>query len=152
MEAFLKNFDLVPGDVPMIVLGAALFFMFCHFFGKKVIAPYLQLLETREAATEGALEEAAADVRAAAELQRDFESQIAQARVAAVSEKLRVLDAAKKDAAKFIENAEAQGRHILESERGALARSLEDARKAAHHQEESLVALVLQKLGMREGL
>lgn len=151
MEAILKNFSLLPADVPMILIGTVLFYLFCRIFGRKVIAPYIELLETREAASEGALNEAAGDRRAAEELRVAFDAKILEARAAATAEKLKTLDAVKKDAAKLIENAEAQARHVLESERAALARAREEARSEVRGMEENLVNLLLGKLEVTQG-
>jgi len=150
MDAILKNFSLLPADVPMIFIGMILFFLFCHLFGRKVVAPYIQLLEAREAASEGALYEAAADRRVADELRRAFEAKILETRTAATAEKLKILDAAKKDGARLIENAEIQARQILDSERAALSRAREEARREARNLEEGLVDLLLKKLEIRQ--
>jgi len=145
MKAFLENFDLVPLDVPMILLGAVLFFFFCKLFGKYVVSPYVRLVEIREAASEGAIEEASADLRAAAELQRDFDLKISQARAQAKVEKASILDAAKRDGAKLVDTADFQARQLLESERAALKQMVKDAQMALHGNEETLVSLVLKK-------
>ncbi len=151
MEAILKKFSLLPADIPMILIGMVLFYLFCRIFGRKVIAPYIQLIETREAASEGALNEAAANRRSAEELRARFEARIAEARTAATLEKLKTLDAAKKDAARLLENAEAQARHVLDGERAALARAHQDVRRDVRGMEESLVNLLLGKLESQQG-
>lgn len=150
MEAFLKNFDLTPIDLPMIFFGAVFFFVFCKIFGKYVIRPYLQLIEARESASEGTLQEAAADLRAAADLQKDFEAYMNETRLAAIKKKADTIDRAKKDAAKLIENAESQARLFLESERLGLKQVIEEARHALHKEEGNLASLVLQKLELDE--
>ncbi|NMC64412.1 MAG: hypothetical protein GYA55_14705 [SAR324 cluster bacterium] len=150
MKEFLKNFDLVPLDVPMILLGALLFFLFCKLFGKYVVSPYVRLVEIREAASEGAIEEAAADLRAAAELQRDFDLKISQARVQAKAEKTSVINAAKRDGAKLVDAADFQARQLLESERAALKQMVKDTQIALQEKEEALVSLVLKKFEVND--
>lgn len=146
MKQFLANFALEPFDVPMIVLGAVLFYIFCKLFGKHVVMPYMRLMEAREAATEGVVREAQAELRAAGELQHEFDARIQQARIAALAEKLKIVESAKKEGADLLKNAEDAARKILEEERGVLKQSLEEERSKASLEEESLVALVLQKL------
>lgn len=150
METLLKTFDLDPLDAPMIIVGAFLFLIFCKLFAKHVVQPFLQLVEARESAYSGRLEEAAADIKAAAELQKEFNAKISLSRTKGLTEKKKVLETAKSDAAKLIENAEAQAHQTLDSERAALKQALQEARKALHAQEADMVSLVMQKFELSD--
>ena len=66
VATILKNFDLVPLDVVMIAVWAALFVLLWQLLARFFFAPFLALTEAREAATTGA-ESGATAVRRSAE-------------------------------------------------------------------------------------
>ena len=146
MEGILKTFDLVPFDVPMIVIGGLAFVIFYVLMKGSVFEPFLALVEAREAATEGATASASADLKAAAALEHEFEEKILEAREAALNEKSKKLEAARKDASAILAEAESKAQNILKDEREKLQTNIESLRAETMGRAQDLVNVIVSKL------
>ena len=146
MEGILKTFDLAPLDVPMIVIGGLAFVVFYLLMRRSVFGPFLALVEAREAATEGATASASADLKKAAGLELEFEEKILEARVAALNEKSKKLETARKEASAILSAAEAKAQSILKDEREKLQTNIEALRAETMGRAEDLVTVIVSKL------
>jgi len=106
MEKIINAFDLTLLDGQMILVCAVLFVIFINLAKRTLFGPLLDLIDAREAATDGAETEALAIHKKAADLNHDYERQLVAARVAAVTAKLEVVARAKDRAAQIIGQAE----------------------------------------------
>lgn len=92
----MEAFALTPQDVKMIPFGAFFFFVFWKAFETLVFKRFLDLHESREAATEGAQSTAEALVSETASIENSVEQQVFQARTKFTKEKLELLEERKK--------------------------------------------------------
>ena len=149
METFakiLKNFDLVPFDVLMIGVGAALFVVLWRVLARVFFIPYLTLVEAREQATSGA-DLAAGDMRKRAEqIRRNYENRITAARVEAVKEKLDAVQAAKREAARILDKAEGQAQETLRSARWDMGRKIGELRTEILREADRIAGQIVDKL------
>lgn len=128
MEEFLKNFALLPRDIVAIPLMAVLFAVFWRIFGSTVIARHLALLEAREMSTVGVTKRADQNLNKAETLTSEYEKKLTIER-SAISKSLepKIL-AARSEADRIIESAEAEAATLVESTRSAIA---EDKKRLA---------------------
>ena len=146
MESLLKNFDLVPFDVVMIVVSAVLFVVLWKTLGQVLFAPYLQLVEAREAATVGAEDTAKANHERAEALTAQYEEQLMAARVAAMEKKLSALAKAKAEAAAVVEKSEGAGQELLRSVRWEMAKKLDELRGQAFGETDKLADMIVERV------
>jgi F0F1-type ATP synthase membrane subunit b/b' len=147
MEELLKNFDLVPMDVPMILLGSVLFIVLWSTLKRALFDPYLKIVELREGMTSGA-STTAVEMRAAATKAEEAAAQkIMEARVQVHKERLAAITAAQKSASQVLVDAETKAQEIVRGSRWQLEQSTAAMRSEAHKEVGSLVKLVLQKIG-----
>lgn len=146
MESLLKNFDLVPMDALMIAVCAVLFVVFYKTLGKVLFAPYLELIEAREAATVGAEDAAKADQQRAVEVTAQYEEQLMAARVAAMEKKIAALTTARKEASTIVEKAEGAAQELVRSVRWEMAKKLDELRGKAISDVDALADMIVQRV------
>jgi F0F1-type ATP synthase membrane subunit b/b' len=146
MEAFLKNFDLVPLDVLMALVDALLFVVLWKLLQRTLFDPYLKLIEAREAATVKAEEQAASLTEKSDILSLEYERQLTEVRVAALKEKLKALDQAKAQASKVIEQAETKAQEHIRSVRLEIDKEVRDLKSSAEAEVQSIAALLAERV------
>lgn len=146
MESFLKNFDLVPLDLAMILVCALLFVCLWRALGAVLFNPYIRLIEARERATIGATEGANSDRQKAENLMQQYEQQLMNARIAAVQAKLAVVDNAKAQAGQIIEKAEAKAQEEVRSVRWELASQKDSIKSKSLAQVQALADVILTRV------
>ena len=99
----LKLFSLDLLDLPLAILGAVLFFGLYRTLSSQLFKPYLAHIEAREAATEGALEQATANLNEAKKIEDEFAAKIFSARVAANGAREAVIAKSEKEATRIYE-------------------------------------------------
>jgi F-type H+-transporting ATPase subunit b len=103
MEQTLKQLgDLLLGAIPTAVLLVALFALYNSLVHRKLV----EILAQRRALTQGAIEQARADVAAAAQRAADYESRLREARLSV----FKTLDSRRKQAVDARAGAVAQAR------------------------------------------
>lgn len=126
MDALLKFFDLVPHDIPMIIVGGVLFVGLWRALDATFFGPLKTLTETREAATTGAQDQAKANLAKENELNEQRNRTIAEARAEAVKEKIAAVLKAKQEASKLILQAETEAQEFIKKMRSeTIARATE---------------------------
>ncbi|MBN8548543.1 MAG: hypothetical protein J0M12_04430 [Deltaproteobacteria bacterium] len=146
MESILKNFDLVPFDVVMIVVSAVLFVILWKTLGQALFAPYMSLLEAREAATVGAEDTAKSDLERAEALTAQYEEQLMAARVAAMEKKLAAINKAKAEASGIVEKSEGAAQELLRSVRWEMAKKLDELRGQAFGDTDKLADMIVERV------
>jgi F0F1-type ATP synthase membrane subunit b/b' len=145
MEAFLKNLDLVPLDLAMILLWAVLFVVFWKLLEKFLFAPYLALGAARSAATVELEAQAQKNSEEAAILLKDYEAKIAEERVLAIKQQISSLNEAKGSAASIIAEAEKNSEHYLKQVRKEINGQLSVLRESAFQDVDSLARMIVEK-------
>lgn len=120
MEEFLKNFALVPRDVLAIPIMAIIFAIFWRIFGATVMTRHLALFEQRERSTSGASKGAEENLSAALKLTAEYEQKMAQERAAILKSLEPKLQAARSEAGRIVESAEAEAATLIESTRASI--------------------------------
>lgn len=146
MEAFLKNFDLVPLDLAMIAVGALLFFAFYKLFAGIFVEPMLAVIRAREAATSGAEASAAENRQRAAALNAQYEEQLSNARIAAMQRRFELVGKAKQEAARIIEEAEIRAQQFLSAARSQHKQNEQELRSRFGEQIGTLSATISAKV------
>jgi len=145
MKEILKNFDLVPADVVMIVVGALFFVLFWKTFGKKVIEPFAALVAAREQATIGADETAGDLRRKSISLTEQYENRLTEERVKALRIKFDSVAQAKAAAAKVVGESEAKAQEVTKAARAETGRQLHTLRQQALRETDSLAQAMADK-------
>lgn len=142
----LKVFDLTPQDGQMIVIGAVVFFLFWRIVAALVFKPFLALYEEREALTSGAAESSKHLLDEASAINARSEELVHNARVAAMSDKIQALTAAKKEAAKTAELAESEVQEMVRNARWEREQNTAQTRQKVLSDAETLAKDVVSKL------
>ena len=146
IEEVLKTFELNPQDASMILIWGVTFIFVWKLLDKYFFSPYLALLAAREAATEGARNEAQ-DVAAQAEkLNSQYETRIFEHRVKVMARRNDMLATARKEAAQIAENAEKQAQSEVSAARVELAKQVEALRAEAPRQAAELAEVLVRKV------
>lgn len=106
MDEILKTFELTQTDAVMIVVWALIFLVITKLLNKFFFAPYLALLEAREAATKGASDSAREITAEAERLNKEYEQSIFEERVKVMNVRNESLSAARAQSTQIIEKAE----------------------------------------------
>jgi F-type H+-transporting ATPase subunit b len=146
MENLLKNFDVVPFDVVMIIASAALFVVLYRTMGKFVFGPYLDLIESRERATIGAEGAAATEREQAQTIEKEYQDRLMAARVSAMEKKIANLNSAKAEADAVVEKAEGSAQELLRSVRWEMARQIDETRNKTHADVDSLAEMIVERV------
>lgn len=146
MAEFLKNFDLVPFDVLMIVVCAVLFLGLWKFLDKVLFGPYLGLIEAREKLTIGAGDTATAERAKAKSLTEEYEQKLMAARVSAMEKKLGAISKAKTEADSIVEKSEHSSQELLRSVRWEMAKKIDEMRGKAFGEVDSLVDMIVNRV------
>ena len=145
MEAILKQFDLVPTDLYMIIVGALCFVVFWQFFGNLVAKPFAALIQAREKATIGADVAASATHAKAAELRSQFEQQVIEERVKEMRSKFEALAKAKAESAAIIAESESKAQAIVQAAKVEAEGLLRTLRQQAVREADSLAQTMAEK-------
>jgi F0F1-type ATP synthase membrane subunit b/b' len=146
MESFLKNFDLVPFDVVMIAVCAILFVVLWKTLGKVLFAPYLELVEAREAATVGAEDGAKSDQARAQAITEEYEGKLMAARVAAMEKKLAAITKAKSEADSLVGKAEDGAQEMMRTIRWEMAKKMDEMRSKAFSDIDGLADMIVERV------
>ena len=145
-EQILQVVDLKPHDVPMIVLGAVLVFLFIRLLKVALFDRYLALIEARERAT-GGNEHLASDLlKKSLELQSQYEMKLQDVRVQALQQKLAKIETAKRDAAATVEAAEDDAQERLRNVRWQLKEQEGAVRSRLQGDADVLAQQIVQKV------
>lgn len=117
MEEILRNFDLVPLDLPMILAGALLFVALWQLLDKEFFGPLKGLVEARENATSGAEHQAKQIIEQSENLIADYNRSIASARAEAARKRFDALSIAKQEASRIVAEAEAEAQEKMRAAR-----------------------------------
>lgn len=145
MEEVFKKFDLVPQDLQVILIMAVVFAFYWKLLGSVVIKRYLNLFEAREKHTVGATEGAQENHAAAARLLEEYERQLVLERTAVLKSLEPQIIAAKAEAAKIIESAEAEARALLESNKNTIAEEKKILLSSLESESESLARQISEQ-------
>jgi F-type H+-transporting ATPase subunit b len=138
MEAFLKNFDLVPQDLRMILLGAVLFVVLWKLLQAVLFAPYIKLLEAREAASTGAQATAQRNNADAQETLAKYNEELTAARVAFMGARNEAIERAREQADQIVGKAEHEVRQTIEAAHKEVSRDLEAVAEVVQREAEQL--------------
>lgn len=130
----------------MIAVSAVLFVVLWKTLGKVLFAPYLELVEAREAATVGAEDAAKSDHQRALDVTAQYEEQLMAARVAAMEKKLAALTIARSEASAIVEKAEGDSQELLRSVRWEMAKKLDELRSKAFGDIDALADMIVQRV------
>lgn len=145
METILTFLNLTNLDAEMIPVGVVLFTIFVFSLGRFVVAPFVALVEAREEATEGAERSAQSNIDEAEIIERNYESQIIEERIASEKAKAQQIAKAKTEAARIIERAESQAREQARRSKEELEEYVSGLRKAAMQEAANLSRLMVEK-------
>lgn len=145
MEAFLKNFDLVPFDLVMIAIGAVLFVCLWQILRIVVFQPYLKLVDARERATSGAEAQARANEERAMILFKEYEQKLMEERAVALKVKFEALSKAKAEAGRMINKAESEAQSYLEGVRKELDKEVGAVKQRVAFEAETLAGLLAER-------
>ena len=146
MEEILKNFDIVPLDVLMIGVCSLLFIGLWKLLDKTLFTPYMALLEAREALTTGAAS-TAGDLLNKTDLAiSKYNELITTARVSSMKKKLDAVNAAKSEAAKIVEAADAESQELLRTARWETAQKIASLKTDAFKDADKMVDEIVRKL------
>ncbi|WKZ57664.1 MAG: ATP synthase F0 subunit B [Bdellovibrionota bacterium] len=146
MEGFLKIFDLTPEDGRMILVCAVLFAIFIRLLSKSLFAPFVALLDARDAASSGALSEAANAEQEAQEIDKQREHKIAVARAEFVKRKMDRIAQAKKEAEELVRQAEHQAQAFTEESRSRIQAASRDLEQQLERNRAMLVQATVQQI------
>lgn len=146
MRELLKTFDLVPFDLLMIGIGATLFVIYWKALSKVLFDPFMKLLESREASTEGAVDEAAEIKNRAAALSNTYNEKISAVRITSMEERLKKTGEARKKAQEIIDKAEGHAQEQVRKVRWEIQQNISTLREDALKNSESLASLVVSRI------
>ena len=145
-QGLLKTFDLEPYDLPMILVGAALFYIFWKVMDRAVFSPFLALHEAREAATEGSVGTANNLNKEADEIAAQYDEQFTEARVSAMQVKLSAVSKAKDEANKITKQASETADAALDRSRAELTTRIESLKAQTMREAAGLSGDIVEKL------
>lgn len=145
MNEILATFDLVPIDAVMILVGAALFVVFWRTFGTRVVQPLANVVAERERMTVGADDHALSIKQEAQALREKFESQITEARVAALKKKFDAIATAKSEANSKVSLAQEAADRTLESAKKSAQARLHELRSQVAREADGLASAFTEK-------
>ena len=146
MADLLKLFDLVPRDVPMILICAILFVALWKVLGRVLFDPYLNLIEAREAATQGAQGLSHDKLKQADTLLEEYNSKLSDHRQRLIQDKLSKTLAAKAEADKLIHKTEDEARAKLSATKEEIKQQEIRARQDLNQQAAALAEIIVRKL------
>ncbi len=146
MEAFLKNFDLVPLDLRMILAGVVLFIILLHALKIFVFVPFLAVVEARERATIGAEEESKRKTDEAELLEKSYGAQIIEERQIGARTRGVVLGRAKDEATRVVQAAEDEARQYVKGLRQQLEKQILDLRKTSIQEAQNLSRYMTERI------
>lgn len=152
MQEFLKFFDLTPLDAQMILVSIPLFVLFLRACDSALIKPFLDRINERDQLTVGAGSSAEATIQEAAALEQEYNRKINEARGAAVKARNLRVAAAKEEAAKIVQHAEAEVAQRVALERQKVRQQLQEQRTKLMGEVDSLAQGVVQKLSQPRAL
>ncbi len=144
-EKILQFVDLKPIDVPMIAICAVLFVLLWRYLARVLFVPYLEVVESREAKTTGAVD-TVRDIRTrCATLNQEIDSRLNEARVTAMQKKISALNKAKQESAKIVERAQAAADELLHKARLEQEQNIKQVRSELLQKVEALTTEVVQR-------
>lgn len=146
MDAILKTFSLEFIDLPMILVGAILFYTFWKAATKLFFNDFISLFEARDAATTGAEQTAVDMLETAQRINNELDSQVFEARMLALEKKNQIVAKAKAQANNIIEEAEGKAQETLRSVKWGLMQNIDQLRAETLKEAESLSDLVVEKI------
>ncbi len=146
MAELLKTFDLTPLDAQMILVWAVAFVILWQILARVLFGPYLKLVETRDAQTTGAEDNAKSLTAKADELMLKYEDRITQARIAGMKEKNETLSKARTEAQAITEQADAKAQEKIQKSREELNARLATLKSELERDCESMAASITEKL------
>ncbi len=132
---------------PIEIAGSALlFFVIWLFFGRKVLKPYVDLLEEREARTVGDVQRAGEKDLLSNSLTEKIETSLKEARLQGIIQRDEFVTKAKVQASELIGGAQEAAQVELARSRQALSDEKVRARGELNHEAEQLCELVLDRV------
>jgi F0F1-type ATP synthase membrane subunit b/b' len=146
MEKFLNLLTLNYTDLTMIIICCALFLVLWQIINKEFFLRYLELVRTRELATDGGIDLAAATLKDADKLTAEYESAVGVKR-AELLESLRLeLQKVKADTANKLESLEIELNKKLLSNSEKIVLSAKEVRKELYDKIQLLSDSAYEKL------
>lgn len=146
MEALLKTFDLTLMDGMMVPIVAVFFVIFWWTLRSVLFDPFLNLIETRERLTDGALT-TANDVKSnTAQILEEYNSRIFNARAENMKSKLTDVANAKAEASQIIQKAEDEVQELVRNERWQIQQNISELRKSVLGEADSLAKTLVEKV------
>ena len=126
-----------PPDFTLVIQLLSFFVLF-FILNKLLFVPFAELLAERESRTEGAEESAEESLAAAGRMKADIETQISEARVAALAEAEKLRRTTREDEAAIFESAKSEATAELAQLREGIARERENAAQTLRGEAQAL--------------
>ncbi len=146
LESTLKLFDLTPADGQAILIWTVLLAIFIEVLGRLLIAPLLEVIEAREAATKGASDTTSEILEKAKSVSTDTATIIATARKNAFEKSADTISKTKREASEKIAKAESEAAGTLQKKRVEIASELNEKLKSLPEKANELAALTLKTI------
>jgi len=127
--AHAAELNLSP-DMRVVLTDMAVFALLIYPVNRLLIAPMLRLVEERQRATSGSLEDAGRLEKEAGELSAQLEARLGEARARATARRTSILAAAEEEERALLGAASADAVRTIETVRSAIAGDLAEARGA----------------------
>ncbi|MFQ5699471.1 MAG: hypothetical protein ACE5IL_14460 [Myxococcota bacterium] len=123
-----EGLSLFP-EPRLLAVNIGIFLALIYPIDRLLLRPLVRVLEQRELRTRGVLARAEAVAQQAAELRREFEARLQEARHRAAERRLVILAEGEREDAATLEGARSQAASVLESVRRGIEAELEAARQ-----------------------
>lgn len=145
-EKILQILDLTVADVQMIALGTVIFYIFLKYLDRSLFAPYMKLVDAREASTVGASEAAGKITRDAEIATAKYEEQLAAARKAAMHNKSVKVAEARAAADQIVHSAEGEAEEFVRAAKLEGAKHIETNRAVIQAEAQNLSSLIVDRI------
>ncbi len=143
MEETLRQVgELLLGSIPTVVLVCFLYVLYRSMVHK----PLTRVLAERRSRTEGAVEQARADVAVAEARTSEYEQRLREARLAVFRNQEEHRQKAQETRAAVVEQARAQARAQLEQARAAIERDMQAAKAGLQGQSQKLAEEIIRSV------
>lgn len=147
LAEILQVFDLDPYDLPMVVLGMALFTVLWRVLDRGLFKPYIALLDAREALTDGAESTATETIEKAESIKAEFDAKVLEARTASMQERFERVGSANSQATKVVEEATEKSQQKIADARSERESQFESLRQSVLKDAEKMASDVVSKVG-----
>lgn len=146
LESTLKVFDLTPADGTAILIWIVILAVFIEVLGRLLIAPLLEVIEAREAATKGASDTTSEILEKAKSVSTDTATLIATARKSAFEKSADAVLKTKREASEKVAKAESEAAAALQKKRVEITGELDEKLKSLPEKAKELAQLTLRTI------